>query len=55
MQKHYAVKEMGITIYDFHADNDRAAEKIANDRFIGYELLVCYTKDGIRIIGGRSV
>jgi len=55
MQKHYAVKEMGVTIYDFHADNDRAATKIANDRFSDYELLVCYTKDGIRIIGGQSV
>jgi hypothetical protein len=55
MQNHYAIKEMGITIYDFHADNDHAATKIAKDRFTDYELLVCVTKDGIKIIGGRSV
>lgn len=55
MQNHYAVKEMGITIYDFHADNDLAAKKIAKNRFTEYEMLVCYTKHGLRIIGGDNV
>jgi hypothetical protein len=55
MQNHYAVKHMGITIYDFHADNDKAAKKIAVDRFGEYDLLVCFSTNGVRTIGGSDV
>ncbi len=54
MQNHYAVKYMGITIYDFHADNDKAAKQIAVDRFGDYDLLVCYCNKGVRTIGGAN-
>lgn len=51
MQKHYAVKEMGITIYDFHADNDQQAKKIADNRFGDYEQLICYSSNQVKVVG----
>lgn len=51
MQNHYAVKHFGITIYDFHADNDKQAKKIANNRFGDYEQLICFLPNTIRVVG----
>jgi diacylglycerol kinase family enzyme len=52
MQLHYAVIQAGISIYEFHADDDEQAVEIAKNRYTDYDLLICISSDGVRKIGG---